>query len=169
MSDAVTINKIPPSDTKAEQAVLGSMLVDKEAVINAIEVLKPADFYRGDNAEIFGAMLDVYTKGDPIDFLTVKEALKLRGTFEKIGSDSYLASLIDSVPTTSNVESYIKIVEEKSILRSLIKAANDIISFGYAETEEVDQIIDMTEKRIFDVLQSRNARGYTSIKDVLKN
>lgn len=167
MANEIATNKIPPSDIKAEQAVLGSMLVDNEAVINAIETLKSADFYRQDNAEIYSAMLDVYRKGDPIDFLTVKEALKLRGSLEKVGSDAYLASLIDSVPTTSNVNSYIKIVEEKSILRSLIKAANDVIAFGYAESEEVDKIIDMTEKRIFDVLQERNARGYAAIKDVL--
>ena len=167
MSDEVAMNKIPPSDIKAEQAVLGSMLVDNDAVINAIEVLKPTDFYRQDNAEIFSAMLDVYKKGETIDFLTVKEALRLRESLDKIGADAYLSSLIDSVPTTSNVASYIKIVEEKSTLRSLIKAANDIISYGYAQSEEVDQIIDMTEKRIFDVLQNRNMKGYASIKDVL--
>ena len=167
MSKEVVTSKIPPSDVAAEQAVLGSMLVDKEAVIKAIELLKPADFYRQDNSEIFAAMVDVYAKGDPIDFLTVREALKLRNALEKVGSDVYLSSLIDNVPTTSNVEAYIKIVEEKATLRSLIKAANDVISYGYAETEEVDKIIDMTEKRIFDVLQSRNAKGYSSIKDIL--
>ena len=144
MSNEKVTTKIPPSDIAAEQAVLGSMLVDKEAVIKAIELLKPADFYRQDNSEIFAAMVDVYAKGDPIDFLTVREALKLRNALEKVGSDAYLSSLIDNVPTTSNVDAYIKIVEEKATLRSLIKAANDVISYGYAETEEVDKIIDMT-------------------------
>ena len=167
MSNEKVTSKIPPSDVAAEQAVLGSMLVDKEAVVKAIELLKPMDFYRQDNGEIFAAMLDVYAKGDPIDFLTVREALKLRNALDKVGSDAYLASLIDNVPTTSNVDAYIKIVEQKAMLRSLIKAANDVISFGYAETEEVDKIIDMTEKRIFDVLQNRNTKGYASIKDVL--
>ena len=167
MSKEVITSKIPPSDINAEQAVLGSMLVDKEAVVNAIELLKPTDFYKESNAEIFAAMLDVYRKGDPIDFLTVKEALKLRGSLDKIGSDAYLSSLIDGIPSTSNAEVYIRIVEEKSTLRALIKAANDVISYGYAETEELEKIIDMTEKRIFDVLQSRNTKGYTSIKDIL--
>lgn len=167
MSEEKVTTKIPPSDIAAEQAVLGAMLVDKEAVIKAIELLKPTDFYRQDNGEIFAAMLDVYAKGDPVDFLTVREALKLRNSLEKVGADSYISSLIDSVPTTSNVEAYIKIVEQKAMVRSLIKAANDVISYGYAETEEVDKIIDMTEKRIFDVLQNRNTKGYASIKDVL--
>ena len=167
MSNEVITSKIPPSDVAAEQAVLGSMLVDKEAVVKAIELLKPTDFYRQDNSEIFAAMVDVYAKGDPIDFLTVREALKLRNALEKVGSDPYISSLIDNVPTTSNVDAYIKIVEEKATLRSLIKAANDVIAYGYAENEEVDKIIDMTEKRIFDVLQNRNSKGYASIKDIL--
>ena len=165
--EKVVLAKIPPNDIIAEQAVLGSMLVDTEAVIKAIEVLQAADFYREDNREIYATMLELYGRGKPIDFLTVKENLKLRGLLEKVGSETYLSSLIDMVPTTSNVEAYAKIVEEKSVLRSLIKAANDVISYGYAETEEVDKIVDMTEKRIFDVLQKRNAKGYQSIKDVL--
>lgn len=167
MSKESITSKIPPSDISAEQAILGSMLVDKDAIIKSIEILKPDDFYREDNKEIYSAMLDIYKRGDTIDFLTVREALKLRGTIDKVGSDAYLSSLIDSVPTTSNIEAYVKIVEEKATLRSLIKAANDIIAYGYAETEEVDKIIDMTEKKIFDVLQARNTKGYASIKDIL--
>ncbi len=165
--EKVVLSKIPPNDIVAEQAVLGSMLVDTEAVIKAIEVLQPADFYREDNREIYATMLELYGRGKPIDFLTVKENLKLRGMLEKVGAEEYLSSLIDMVPTTSNIEAYAKIVEEKSVLRSLIKAANDVIAYGYAETEEVDKIVDMTEKRIFDVLQKRNTKGYQSIKDVL--
>jgi replicative DNA helicase len=136
-------------------------------VIKAIEMLRAEDFYRNDNKEIYISMLDLYGRGEPIDFLTVKENLKFRGVLEKVGSDTYLSNLIDSVPTTSNIESYVKIVEEKATLRALIKAANDVIAYGYAETEEVDKIIDMTEKRIFDVLQNRNSKGYSSIKDIL--
>lgn len=167
MEEEKVVTKIPPNDTMAEQAVLGSMLVDKEAVVKAIEMLKADDFYRNDNKEIYISMLDLYGRGEPIDFLTVKENLKFRGVLEKVGSDTYLSNLIDSVPTTSNIEAYVKIVEEKATLRALIKAANDVIAYGYAETEEVDKIIDMTEKRIFDVLQNRNSKGYSSIKDIL--
>jgi len=165
--EKVSLAKIPPSDIVAEQAVLGSMLVDSEAAIKAIEILQPEDFYREDNKEVYAAMLELFGRGKPIDFLTVKENLKLRGTLDKVGGDMYISSLIDMVPTTSNIEAYAKIVEEKSILRSLIKAANDIISYGYAQNQEVDRIVETAEKKIFDVLQKRNTTGYQSIKDVL--
>ena len=161
------VSKIPPNDIVAEQAVLGSMLADKDATVKAIEILKPEDFYRDDHKEIYSAMLELYGIGEPIDFLTVRSNLEQRGSLEKVGSDMYLSTLIDSVPSTSNIESYVKIVEEKAVLRSLIKAANDILAMGYASTEEVNTIIEKTEKKIFDVLQNRNSKGYASIKDIL--
>lgn len=161
------LKKIEPSDVIAEQAVLGSMLVDKEAVISAVELLKASDFYREDHKEIYDAMLELYGTGSHIDMITLKDQLSLRGTLERVGNIDYLASLIDNVPTTSNIESYVKIVEEKSTIRQLIKAANDILQMGYSQTEEVDSIIEQTEKRIFDVLQNRNSRGYSSIKEIL--
>lgn len=163
------LNKVLPNDLIAEQAILGSMLVDKDAVSCAVEVLKSDDFYREDNKEIYSAMIEVYTTGRQIDMITLKEQLKLRGTLEKVGNVAYIATLIDNVPTTSNVESYIKIVEEKSTLRKLIKVANDIIKLGYSQTEEVDTIVEQTEKKVFDVLQDRNTKGYESIKQVLIN
>jgi len=161
------VNRVQPSDTIAEQAVLGSMLVDKDATIAAMEILKPEDFYREDNKEIYAAMLELYGLGQQIDMITLSDQLKLRGTLEKVGDTSYIATLIDNVPTTSNIESYVKIVEQKSVLRQLIKVANDILKMGYSQTEEVDTIIEQTEKKVFDVLQNRNTRGYSSIKEVL--
>ena len=161
------VSKIPPNDIVAEQAVLGSMLADKDATVKAIEILKPDDFYRDDHKEIYSAMLELYGLGEPIDFLTLRNNLSQRGSLEKVGSEMYLSTLIDSVPTTSNIESYVKIVEEKAVLRSLIKAANDILAMGYASNEEVSAIIEKTEKKIFDVLQNRNSKGYASIKDIL--
>jgi replicative DNA helicase len=159
--------KVQPNDITAEQAVLGSMLVDKDAVVTAIEALKPDDFYREDNKEIFSAMYDIYNSGRHIDMITVKDELVLRGSLEKVGNLEYLSLLIDSVPTTSNIESYVKIVEEKSTMRNLIKAANDILKMTYSGTEEVDTIIEQAEKQIFDVLQNRNSRGYASLKEIL--
>lgn len=161
------VNRVQPNDTIAEQAVLGSMLVDKDATIAAVEILKPEDFYREDNKEIYAAMLELYGLGQQIDMITLSDQLKLRGTLEKVGDTSYIATLIDSVPTTSNIESYVKIVEQKSVLRQLIKVANDILKMGYSQTEEVDTIIEQTEKKVFDVLQNRNTKGYSSIKEVL--
>lgn len=159
--------KIQPNDITAEQAVLGSMLVDKDAVVVAIETLKPNDFYREDNKEIYSAMYEIYNNGRHIDMITVKDELVLRGSLEKVGNLEYLSTLIDNVPTTSNIENYAKIVEEKATVRNLIKAANDILKMGYSGTEEVDSIIEQTEKKIFDVLQNRNTKGYASLKEIL--
>jgi replicative DNA helicase len=161
------VGKIPPHDIEAEQAVLGSMLTDKDAVIAAIEVLKPEDFYREDNKAIYEAILNLYSKPEPIDIITVKAELIENGKFDSIGGLEYLAVLPDKVPTTANVEQYIRIVEEKSILRNLIKTSNEIITLGYGETEEVDRIMDMAEKKIFDISQRKNQKGYVAIKDVL--
>ena len=161
------LGKIPPNDVEAEQAVIGSMLTDKEAVSAAIEVLKPEDFYREDNRIIFEAILSLYGRSEPIDIITLKSELSSMGKFEAVGGLEYIAELPDKVPTTANVEQYIKIVEEKSVLRNLIKTANEIITLGYDQTQEVDSIIDGAEKKIFEVMQKKNQKGYTPIKDIL--
>ena len=161
------IGKIPPSDVEAEQAILGSMLTDKDSVMSAIEVLKSDDFYREDNKAIYEAICNLYSRSEPIDIITVKSELVANGKFESVGGLEYLAILPDKVPTTANVEQYIKIVEEKSLLRNLIRTANEIITLGYSQTEEVEDIMDMAERKIFDLLKERSKTTYTPIKDVL--
>lgn len=161
------LTKIPPSDIEAEQAVLGSMLTDKDAVISAIEVLKPEDFYREDNKAIYEAILSLYNRAEPVDIITLKSELATQGKLEQVGGLEYLAELPEKVPTTANVEKYIKIVEEKAILRNLIKTANEIISLGYDPTQEVENIMDAAEKKIFDIMQSKNQKGYSPMKDIL--
>ncbi len=161
------IGKIPPHDIDAEQAVIGSMLTDKDAVVDSIEVLKPDDFYRQDNKTIYEAILNLYNRAEPIDVITVKSELTSLGKLESVGGLEYLAGLPDKVPTTANVDKYIKIVEEKSILRNLIKASNELIDMGYAETEDIDTIIDQAEKKIFDIAQGKNQKGYSALKDIL--
>ena len=143
------------------------MLTDKDAVIAAIEVLKPEDFYREDNKTIYTAILSLYNRAEPVDIITLKSELTSMGKFDSIGGLEYLAELPEKVPTTANVDKYIKIVEEKSILRNLIKTANEIITLGYDPTEEVENIMDNAEKKIFDIMQSKNQKGYTPIKDIL--
>ena len=120
--------KIPPHDIQAEQAVLGSMLLDKDAVVNALELLKDDSFYREDNRAIFEAMTNLYSKSEPIDIITVKNELTENGKFERVGGLEYLASLPEKVPTTANVDRYIKIVEEKAMTRQLIQTANELIA-----------------------------------------
>ena len=161
------LGKVPPHDTEAEQAVIGSMLTDKDAIIAAIEVLKEDYFYREDNKTIYSAILNLYNRSEAVDIITVKSELSSLGKLEAVGGLEYLAELPEKVPTTANVEKYIKIVEEKAILRKLIKTANEIISMGYDETQEVDTIMDQAEKKIFDTMQEREQTGYTAIKDIL--
>ena len=161
------VNRVQPNDTLAEQAVLGSMLVSKDAVQVAVEVLKPDDFYREDNKEIYAAMMDIYSVGREIDMITVTEQLKLRGTLERVGGTQNLATLIDNVPTTSNIERYVEIVEQKATSRNLIKVTSDIMKVSYAQTEELDTIIEQAEKGIFDLAQNRNSKSYSGMKEIL--
>ena len=161
------LGKIPPHDIEAEQAVIGSMLTDKDAVMLAIEKLKPNDFYRDDNKSIYEAMKNLYDKAQPIDLITVKDELDTMNLSDKIGGMEYLALLPSKVPTTANVEKYIQIVQEKSMLRSLIKAGNEIIELGYDASEDLEDIMNGAEKRVYDLMQSRDSSGYLPIKDVL--
>ena len=161
------LGKVPPNDIEAEQAVIGSMLTDREAVFAAIEALKEDDFYREDNKIIYSAILNLYNRGEPIDVITLKSELSAMGKLEAVGGLEYIVELPEKVPTTSNVDQYIKIVEEKSLLRNLLKTANDIITLGYDPTQDVEAIIDNSEKKIFEVMQKKNQKGYSSIKDIL--
>ena len=161
------IQRIPPHDEEAEQAVIGSMLTDKDAVAAAIEVLKPDDFYTDYNKTIYEAIMNIYAKAEPIDIITVKDELTSLEKLEAVGGLEYLASLPEKVPTTANVEKYVKIVEEKSLLRNLIKTANNLIELGYSQNEDVENIMDNAEKQIFDIMQRKSQKGYTSIKDIL--
>ena len=161
------LGKVPPNDIEAEQAILGSMLTDKDAVISAIEVLKEEDFYRADNRAIYGAILNLYSRAEPIDIITVKAELESLGKFEQVGGLEYLAMLPDKVPTTANAMKYVNIVEEKSTLRSLIKTANEIIELGYDPTEDVTDVMENAEKKIFNIMQNKDKKSYSPIKDIL--
>lgn len=161
------LGKIPPNDVEAEQAVIGSMLTDRDAVISAIEILKEEDFYREDNKTIYEAILNLYNRSEPIDIITLKAELTSMGMFEKIGGLEYIVGLPEKVPTTANVERYINIVKEKSELRRLIKAANEIIEQGYDPTENIDDIMNSAEKKIFNIMQDKDQKTYSEIKDVL--
>ena len=158
------LGKIPPHDIEAEQAVIGSMLTDQDAVMTAVERLKSDSFYREDNKLI---IVNLYNRSEPIDLITVKDELTSMGNFEKVGGFQYLATLPDKVPTTANVQKYVNIVDEKATLRKLIKTANEIIDLGYNPTEDVEDIMAGAEKKIFDIIQNKNQKSYSPIKDVL--
>ncbi|NLI57801.1 MAG: replicative DNA helicase [Clostridium sp.] len=165
--DISSLGRIPPQNIEAEQSVLGASLLDKEVLSTITEIIDVSDFYREDHKEIFEAIMDLYERGEPIDLITVSEQLKIRGSIDAVGGLEYLTNLVNAVPTTANAKHYAKIVEEKSILRRLIKTSSEIINMGYDETEEVEYILDRAEKGIFDISQKRNSQGFVQIKDVL--
>ena len=165
--DLGTLGRIPPQSIEAEQSVIGSMLIDKEVIPVVMEVLKPEDFYRPDHKEIYDVIIELFDKAQPIDLITVSERLKLHGKLELVGGLEYLTNIATEVPTTANVKHYAKIVEEKSLLRKLIKASSDIVDLGFNASEEVSFILDKAEQNIFDILQKRSSQGFVPIKDVL--
>lgn len=165
--DISAIGRIPPHNIDAEQAVLGCMLLDSDIIPTVTELIRSGDFYRDDHREICEAILDLTEKAGPVDIITVSEQLQLRGSLDAVGGLDYLASISGAVPTTANAKHYAKIVEEKALLRKLIKAASDISGMSYEASEEAAFVLDRAEKSIFDILQKRSTQGFTHIKDVL--
>ncbi|OZV14127.1 replicative DNA helicase [Tissierella sp. P1] len=161
------MGRIPPHSLEAEQSVLGAMILDKEAINTAIEIIRPDDFYKEANREIFEAILVLFNKNEPVDLITLSEELKRRGTLENTGGVTYLANLSSAVATTANVKYYCKIVEEKSILRRLIKSCDDVIAKSYENSDEVNSIIEKAEKSIFDITQGRHREGFSPLNEVL--
>lgn len=161
------IGRIPPHSLEAEQSVLGAMIIDKEAINTTIEIIKPEDFYKEANKEIFETIIELYNRNEPVDLITLSEELRKRGTLENVGGVTYLANLSGGVVTTANVKYYCEIVEEKSILRRLIRSCDDIMSKSYEDSEEVNSIIESAEKNIFDITQGRNREGFYPIREVL--
>ena len=163
------IQKKVPHDADAEQAVLSSILMDKDAAAEAFELIKADDFYSPENMEVFRAALQLYTKGDPIYVLTVKNQLEENGVFAEIGGVETLANIAAAVGSSVNVKSYAKIVEEKSVLRRLIKLSGELSEISYKGADDINVILDKAEKGIFDVMQNRNTDSFASIMDVAYN
>ncbi|HBF36553.1 MAG TPA: replicative DNA helicase [Firmicutes bacterium] len=161
------IDRLPPQNIDAERSTLGSMMLEKEAIEKGIEILKAEDFYREAHRVIFEVIVSLSNKGEPIDIITVSEELTRRNMLDKIGGIPYLTALANSVPTAANIEYYAKIVGEKSLLRSIISAATNIVSMGYEGAEEVNVILDEAEKQIFQVTQRRNTKGFVSLRNIL--
>lgn len=159
--------RIPPHNIEAEQSVLGSMIMDHDAVITASERLRSDDFYRPDHAQIFAAIMELYTTGNPIDLVTIQDKLIQKGVFEQVGGLGYLADLANSVPTSAHIKQYTKIVQEKSTLRKLIKASTDISAKSFEGEEPLDHIMNFAEKSIFDVLQNKKTEDFTGIDEII--
>lgn len=167
MSELMNYGKVPPHNSEAEQTVLASALLDHIAVEKIINILNADDFYYEANKEIFESIKDVNMQNIPVDILTVTEELKKREKLDYVGGFEYLARLTENIITSKNVEAYCNIIKEKSTLRKLINASNEIIEKGYKENEEVQKIIELAETRIFAISQNRSINSFFEIKDVL--
>lgn len=161
------MTRIPPHSVESEQSILGSILLDKDAIITVTETIKPDDFYKEAHKIIYECMITLSNKGEPIDLITLTEELRKQGHLNDIGGISYITSLSTIVPTTSNVKYYADIVKEKSILRKLIKASNEIINLGYSGATKIEDVLEQAEKSIFDISQEKTSDDFKSINLVL--
>ncbi len=157
---------VPPHDAVAEQAVLGAMFLDYDAATIALEVLTEESFYNPDHRMVFAAAQDLYQKAQPIDVVTVKNKLTEKGQFEQIGGLPFLATLSTAVGSSVNMRHYATIVEEKAVLRRLIRTAGEISGLSYEGKESIDFIMDHAEKGIFDIMQNRHTEEFHHVKDI---
>ena len=157
-----------PHNLDAEQSVLGSMIIDKTAIAQVTEVLKADDFYRDSHKIIFSGIMDLFQRDIPIDMITLIEHLKSIDKLEGAGGISYITEISNSVPSIANLNSYIKIVDEKSMLRRLIKASNEIIEKSYGGQDQVENVVDFAQKKVFDIAEKRSSSDFESISSVLE-
>lgn len=163
---AEIFQNVPPHDDAAELAVLGAMFLDREAASLALEMLTGEDFYRPDHRQVFEAAEELYHSGVPIDMITVKNKLEEKQVFEQIGGLPFLANISTSVGSSANMRHYAAIVEEKSVLRRLIRTANNISQMSYEGKTDVNAIMDTAEKGIFDIIQNRHSDQFHHIRDI---
>ncbi len=163
----ISSDKLPPQNTEAEQCLLGCLMLDKEAIVKVVDSLKPEDFYNGRHQDIYQSMVDLYTKSDPIDIVSVSARLKERNRLDDIGGSVYLTSLINTVPTATHVANYAKIVRQKKILRELISASEEIGLSAFDEEQDVDTLLDKAEKTVFGIGQRSLTQTFVPIKEVL--
>ncbi|MBC2576976.1 replicative DNA helicase [Peptostreptococcus russellii] len=161
------INRIPPNSIESEQCIIGSILLEGDSFITVNDILTSEDFYSSSHRVIFDCMKELYSEKTPIDIITVTGRLKDKGYLEDVGGVNYLTSTTTIVPTTSNIKTYAETVKQKSTLRNLIKASNDIISMGYSEDENINDVLNQAEKKIFEISQDRVTSDFNDINAVL--
>jgi replicative DNA helicase len=166
----LTLQKLPPQNIEAEQAVLGAVIFDNEALPAILELrLEPDDFYKETHRRIYRAILDLYDKNEPVDIVTLTDYLRRSGDIDAVGGLSYLSALADSVPTSANIRYHSKIVSEKALLRSLIRTATNITTKVYEESTDADDLVDYAEQVIFDIAEQRTKTSFSTMKEVIKD
>jgi replicative DNA helicase len=169
MATELSLEKVPPQNLEAEMAVLGSMLMDENAIAVAVEVLSSDSFYRDSHKKIFEAILSLYNSNKAVDLITLTDELKRNGTLEEIGGASFLTSVVNSVPTSANINHYVNIVKEKSIMRTLINNSTKVISLCYESDGNVDELVDQAERLVFEVTERKSYGTYSHLKEVVKD
>ena len=163
------IEKIPPQNVEAEIAVLGSMLIEEEAIAKAIEIIDETAFYKEAHRIIYRTIIDLFSKNSPADIVTLTEELKKSGRIDKIGGLAYITSLTSSIPTAANIEHYARIIKEKSILRHLINNSTEIVQDCYESASDVNKLLDKAERSIFEITSKKIGRKSVLLKDIIKD
>lgn len=162
------ISKLPPQNIDAEQSLLGALLIDKDSIVRVSELLRPNNFYRSEqHGHIYAAIQDLFDRREPIDLVTLTEELKRKGSFDKVGGSAYLATLVNSVPTSAHIEQYAKIIKDHSVRRNLIVQATKLIEKAYDESGQVEELLEFAESGIFALAQEHVKRDFLAIKDAL--
>lgn len=168
MPEITDIEKIPPQNIEAEKSLLGSVLIDKDAMLKISDIVEGVDFYKRSHAYIYEIMSELYQKNEPIDVLTVANRLEERQILEKCGGKSYLVELSNSVPTASHIKQYAEIIKRKSTLRQLLNSAHEISKLGYQEdTDDVNQLLDQAQQHLYGITQKHMKQTFVSIRGVL--
>ena len=159
------IKRVMPNSLEAEQSVIGSMIMDREAVMAASEILTTEDFYHKQYGILFEAMLELFNDGQPVDLVTLQNRLKEKNVPPEVSSLEYVGNIVAAVPTSANIKYYANIVKEKALLRELIRTTEGIENAAYAQKDPVEDILADTEKSIFTLLQNQGGGDYVPIKD----
>jgi replicative DNA helicase len=169
--DTSKLERIPPYNLEAEESVLGSMLISREAIITILEIINEEDFYRKANQEIFKAIFELFSKGEPVDPITVADHLKKKNILEEAGDNTYIHSLVSNIPLAANAEYYARIVKHNSVLRKLIYAATEIATMGYEVPEDLFLTVDKSQQLIFSIYQDLNSDAnrsqFSAVKEIL--
>ena len=161
--------KLPPQDIEAEKSVLGSLMIDKNAIIKMVDILSDADFYDPRHGKIYRAIFDLFEKNEPVDILSVTNKLKNKQALKEVGGTSYLTELVNSVPTALHVVHYAKIVRQKKVMRDIATTSSEINEKIFNSTEDADNLLDEIEQRVFAITQKSRISNFVHIKDDLKD
>jgi len=165
--DEALIKRIPPHSAEAEQSVIGSMIMDRDAIMAAMEVVTGEDFYEKQYMILFDTMVELFNEGKPVDLITLQDRLKDKDVPPQVSSLEFIRDLVTAVPTSANVKYYAEIVREKAVLRRLIKASEETANACYLDKENLDTILEKAEKSIFNIVQNRGSKEFTDIKEVV--